>query len=164
MFRMMVAFVSLLLVGFAGSVFANPECASSCSLRCQQLVDQYERIVAGHRDYCGGDQEVCVTNCASRWSDGSCRQYGQDYCGRNPVCIPKCQARFPEGSCRDYGADLCGEAPLRCVQNCTARFSDGSCRDYGPDVCGRRPTCVENCIDRWTDGTCRAYGPDRCSN
>ncbi len=139
------------------------ECETSCSQRCVQIVDEYERIAQVNRDYCdGGGQQDCVLNCTARYSDGSCRTYGPDFCGRRPVCLPNCSARYSDGTCREFGADACGEQPLNCAEHCTARYSDGTCRTFGPDHCGRNATCRENCISRYSDGSCREYGADVC--
>jgi len=83
------------------------------------------------------DQPVtCIPNCTVRWSDGSCRQYGADFCGRNPSCVTNCSVRWSDGTCRDYGPDFCGEGRVTCTPVCTSRWSDGSCRTWGADICG----------------------------
>lgn len=160
--KVLLTAAALFLLTGPETAFADWECARSCSLRCQQLVTDFEQIAADHRAYCDGGEIECVPNCERRYSDGSCRQYGQDFCARNAVCQAKCQRRYSDGSCREYGADVCGSAPLSCVRQCVARYSDGSCREYGEDICGRNPSCVPSCTDRWSDGSCRTYGPDRC--
>ena len=152
----------LALVSFLALRAEAHECETSCSARCVTVVDEYERIAQANRDYCGGAQQTCVQNCTARYSDGSCREYGADYCGRDPVCTPYCTARYSDGSCREYSADRCGERPLTCAQNCTARYSAGTCREYGPDHCGRNASCRQNCTARYPDGTCREYGADVC--
>lgn len=138
------------------------ECETSCSERCVNIVSEYERVAQANHDFCDGGQTDCVLNCTARYSDGSCRTYGADYCGRDPVCLPHCMARYVDGSCRTFGTDLCGERPLNCVENCTSRYIDGSCRSYGPDYCARNANCRENCTSRYSDGTCREYGADIC--
>jgi len=105
----------------------------------------------------------CVRNCTDRRSDGTCRTYGADFCGRNPNCVENCTDRRSDGSCRTYGGDICVEGSYSCVLNCVDRRSDGTCRTYGADHCATWASCTENCIDRRSDGTCRTYGPDRCN-
>ncbi len=153
----------LILCSFvlAPSLFAH-ECETSCSQRCVSTVAEFERVVQANHDYCDGGQETCVLNCTAHYSDGTCRTYGPDYCGRHPVCVANCSARYTDGTCRTYDADACGEQPLNCVANCTARYTDGSCRDYGADHCGRNAACRQNCIERYSDGSCRTYGGDIC--
>lgn len=162
------AYVFLLAIGssiFALSAKADYECASSCSLRCRDIVAQYEQIALDHHNYCDGPQQPeCILNCVRRYSDGSCRDYGPDYCGRDPHCVVQCSRRYSDGTCRDYDTDFCAEGRTACVSQCVSRYSDGTCRDYGADVCGRNPSCVPNCIARWPDGSCRDYGADRCVN
>lgn len=114
---------------------------------------------------CGGSSQiVCVPHCVARYSDGSCRQYGADFCGPAPAkCIPYCTDRYSDGSCRTYGVDICGTDP-HCVKRCQSRYSDGSCRQYAADYCGAGVVqCVSNCIERYSDGSCRTYGADICS-
>lgn len=76
----------------------------------------------------------CVPNCIDRRSDGTCRNFGADFCGRNPTCAETCSDRRSDGTCRNYGADFCG-AWASCSPNCTDRRSDGTCRNYGADIC-----------------------------
>lgn len=148
----------------AVQALADHECATSCSVRCLDLVNEYDHLVQANREYCNGGQVDCVLNCTQRYSDGTCRTYGPDYCARDAKCVSQCKSRYSDGSCREYDADFCGAGPITCVQQCISRYSDGSCREYGADVCGRNASCVANCIDRWSDGSCREYGADRCGN
>lgn len=138
------------------------ECERSCSSRCQDVVDEFQRIIDENRAYCGDATPECVPRCEARYTDGSCRTYGADYCGREPVCVPSCTSRHVDGSCRTYGVDHCGEGRQACVPRCLARHLDGSCRTYGRDVCGRNAYCVVSCVSRHPDGTCREYGADQC--
>lgn len=164
-FRRVSLIVLVALTTFIGAAVADAhECERSCSTRCVNMMDEYQRVIDANTDYCGGTAPDCVPYCTARYSDGSCRTYGADFCGRDPVCIPQCEARYSDGSCRTYSADFCGEGGDRisCVSQCTSRYSDGSCRTYGPDVCGRNPYCRESCIERYSDGSCRTYGPDSC--
>lgn len=78
----------------------------------------------------------CIARCAARYSNGSCYQYGQDYCGVQPACTQYCTARYSNGSCYQYGQDICNnDGGVSCVPNCTARYSNGQCYEYGPDIC-----------------------------
>lgn len=158
---------ALLLSVFAVSAsvaLADHACATSCSLRCQELMNEFDQIVQANRDYCNGGQVDCVLNCTQRYGDGSCRTYGPDYCARDATCVSQCKRRYSDGSCREYDADFCGEGSITCARQCLRRYSDGSCREYAADVCGRNASCVPNCIERWSDGSCREYGADRCVN
>ena len=56
----------------------------------------------------------CVPRCLERFSDGSCRDFAEDYCANNAYCIERCTERWSDGTCRVYGADYCGSAPDRC--------------------------------------------------
>lgn len=152
---------AFLTAGVAQAQVAR-ECETSCSQYCIDLVRQYEAVAFMHHDYCDGGQGDCVKNCVSRYADGTCRQYGPDYCGRQPVCVAKCESRYADGTCRTYGADACGEAPLNCVANCNSRYTDGTCRTYAADHCGRNAWCRPQCTARYPDGTCRTWGADQC--
>ena len=109
------------------------------------------------------DPVTCIPNCTERRSDGTCRSYGRDFCGRNPTCVERCVERRSDGSCRTWGADLCGEQAITCVLNCRERRSDGTCRTYGSDHCGPWAECSPNCTERRSDGTCRTWGADVCN-
>jgi hypothetical protein len=109
-----------------------------------------------------GNPPSCVRKCNSRYSDGTCASYGQDYCAPRAVCVPKCNSRYSDGTCASYGADLCGSGRFTCVVKCNSRYSDGTCASYGDDHCGPRATCLVNCTARYSDGTCASYGPDIC--
>lgn len=154
--------IVLALVSFVALRAEAHECETSCSQRCLQTVAEFERIADANREYCDGGEVDCVLNCTARYSDGTCRTYGPDYCGRSPVCVQNCTARYSDGTCRTFGADVCGEQPLNCAQNCTARYIDGTCRTYGADHCGRNASCRESCVARYPDGSCREYGADVC--
>jgi hypothetical protein len=81
---------------------------------------------------------ACARNCEARWSDGTCREYGEDYCGPYAACAAQCVARWSDGSCRDWGADYCGPH-ASCDSYCAEHWSDGSCRDWGADRCWSIP-------------------------
>lgn len=150
-----------LCLATAGSAFGH-ECETTCSDYCRRLMADFQAIVHAHDDYCNGGNVVCVPNCTARYADGSCYQYGPDFCGRRPACIARCSARYSDASCRTWAADLCGEEPLNCAVQCTSRYVDGSCRTYGADHCGRNATCQAHCVARWPDGSCKEWGPDLC--
>jgi hypothetical protein len=76
----------------------------------------------------------CVKNCNSRFSDGSCANYGPDYCGPRANCSARCTSRYSDGSCAHYVADFCGPE-AQCTPNCRSRYSDGTCASYGEDAC-----------------------------
>lgn len=161
---MRTVFVMLLaLFGLASSALASHECETSCSAYCRDQVDRWSFIIDSHRDYCDGGGTDCIPHCVDRYNDGSCRDYGPDFCARNPVCVPKATDRYNDGSVRDYAADHCGSGPRQCVAQCNSRYADGTCRDYGGDFCGRNASCRAQCTDRWPDGSCRAYGTDACT-
>jgi hypothetical protein len=73
--------------------------------------------------------EVPEAYCESRWTDGSCRTYGEDQAGE---MSPYCDQRWLDGTCRSYGADQAGT----CYPKCDTRWSDGTCREWGADICG----------------------------
>ncbi len=56
--------------------------------------------------------------------------------GGNYSCVPRCASRSSfDGSCNNWGSDFCGDN-ASCSENCTSRSSfDGSCNSYGPDIC-----------------------------
>lgn len=155
----------LTLLSASSQALAQEECAYTCSARCTAIVDHFAQIVDAHRARCDDNNTpvTCVPNCAVRYSDGSCREFGRDYCGRNAVCVARCSDRYSDGTCRTYDSDFCGEGRASCVRQCVERYSDGNCRDYGADVCGRNPSCQPLCVARYSDGTCREYGSDLCS-
>jgi hypothetical protein len=115
-------------------------------------------------DVCGSSLPPrCVRNCTARYSDGSCRTYGADYCAPGATCVPNVISRYSDGSAREYGPDFCAAGPAECKSRCTARYSDGSCRTYAADICGPPGAgCVPRCTDRYSDGSCRNYGEDFC--
>lgn len=60
-----------------------------------------------------GGQYKCVKFCkGGYYNDGSCVQYGPDYCAINAVCIKNCTGGYyNDGSCVQYGPDKCFSAP-----------------------------------------------------
>lgn len=70
--------------------------------------------INGDRYYCSRDgrppqdrQWRCVPRCEARTMDGSCRRYGDDFCGYDAVCTKRCEARHPDGECYRYAQDTC---------------------------------------------------------
>jgi hypothetical protein len=53
------------------------------------------------------DERVCVPNCRSRYSNGTCGSYASDFCGPEANCSPNCISRYSNGTCGSYGADIC---------------------------------------------------------
>jgi hypothetical protein len=76
----------------------------------------------------------CVPHCISRFSDGRCAQFTQDFCGPNAACVEHCISRFSDGRCAQYTDDNCGPW-ASCTENCISRFSDGRCAQYSADIC-----------------------------
>jgi hypothetical protein len=142
-------------------LFASSAMADDVQQCRQRALDDYQRALT----LCdvGPGPGNCVQNCVERYSNGTCRSYGADFCGRNPVCVERCTERYSNGTCRSYGADACQEGPYSCTERCTERYSNGTCRTYGPDYCGYGTvSCAERCIERYSNGTCRTYGEDSC--
>ena len=114
-------------------------------------------------DVCAATPMRCVPKCMARYSDGSCRTFGPDFCGAGATCVATVTSRYSDGSPKDYGPDFCNAGPAVCGVQCTERYSDGSCKTYGPDVCGAAAAkCVLKCSDRYSDGSCRTYAADFC--
>ena len=76
----------------------------------------------------------CAVNCTHRGIDGSCENYGADFCGPDANCAVNCTQRGIGGNCESYDVDFCGPN-ANCAENCTHRGIDGSCESYGPDLC-----------------------------
>ena len=84
---------------------------------------------------------------------------------RGPVvCVQKCEWRsLSDGSCLQFGEDFCGH-DAQCSVNCTWRSASGQCLNVGADYCGENATCTLNCTWRNASGECLSYGPDRCES
>src|SRR5262245_47662595 len=55
-------------------------------------------------EVCGaGGSVTCVRRCNSRYSDGSCASWGEDYCGSHATCVQRCVSRYSDGSCASWG-------------------------------------------------------------
>src|SRR4051812_28027585 len=89
-----VGFLAAALLILITGVASAHECETSCSSRCTSTVIEYDRIVQANRDYCGASVPNCIPRCKDRYSDGSCRQYDPDYCGRDPHCVAQCNSRY----------------------------------------------------------------------
>ncbi len=144
----LLSLVSSLFLITGGTAYAD-----GCEDQAQRAYDSALRECRNGGDECRRDADCsfgqecvsgqcrdadpvnCIPNCTSRWSDGSCREYGSDFCGRDPSCVSHCTSRWSDGSCREYSSDFCGEGSVSCTMNCTSRWSDGSCREYGADIC-----------------------------
>jgi hypothetical protein len=171
------------LVGATGAILPPPAFAETCEQVAQRAWEQAFRQCQDNQPECRSDRDcavgsrcdrgrcvqapdpvTCIPNCTERRStDGSCRTYGRDFCGRTPTCIENCiERRSTDGTCRNYGADHCSDEPISCAMNCTDRRSDGTCRTWGRDFCGPWAECRPNCIERRSDGTCRTFGSDVC--
>ncbi len=50
-------------------------------------------------------------------------------------CVPKCKTRYSNGHCSTFSQDFCG-FQASCAKYCVSRYSNGRCRKYGPDICG----------------------------
>lgn len=82
-----------------------------CSISQSVHADSYFDYRNGRRYFCTLDDQqepvTCVKRCRSRMSDGSCINYGSDYCGPNASCTPNCTSRLSNGDCNVYGEDIC---------------------------------------------------------
>lgn len=81
---------------------------------------------------------TCVPQCVQRSIQGTCWNFGQDYCGYGPGvdCVPRCVQRTIHGTCTNWGSDYCGDFYPECTLHCVKRFiGSGRCLQYGPDAC-----------------------------
>jgi hypothetical protein len=142
----------VMLAGFA--TLAQAARAEDCYQVAQRAYDRAFLACTGGGDECRYDSDCSFGRICDR---------GQCVLDDHPTtCVRNCTARWSDGSCREYGPDFCGP-DASCTQYCSARWSDGSCREYGPDQCGRDITCTPHCLDRWSNGSCREWGPDICN-
>jgi hypothetical protein len=114
-------------------------------------------------DVCTAAPVTCVASCNARWANGTCQQFGPDYCASGATCTAHVIERWSNGTAKTYASDYCVAGQGTCIPHCAARWSNGTCKAYDADVCGTAPiACVPRVVERWSNGVAKTYGPDFC--